>query len=334
MGRDSITKLLFRFAGPAIIANVVSSSYSIVDSIFVGKLGAEHFLNRAFRHLAWYATYDHDSFGAQRAGFSRTVRARKLPMHMVVDPTIADKGVLKSVAYVAEKLRRLPKPLAVMAGSDGWATVLVNACIRARLAIPHQVAILGAGDDSVDREMSPVPLSYVSQNDERIGYEAAALLDRMMDGKRPEKMAVVVEPVGVVTRVSTDVFAIGHAGIQRALAFIQEHFTEPIRVKDAAKVSGLGLARFYALFRSLLGRTMHQHLNSVRLAHARELLLGTDWSVERVAGESGFLLTENMREAFVREFGCPPREYRQRFGTLGIARSARTLADRSLTPRG
>ena len=284
----------------------------------VGQLGAEHFLDRGFRHLAWYATYDY--FAVQCAGFCRTVRAKGMHVHMVVDPAMADKELLKSVPYVADRLRRLPKPLAVMAGSDYWATVLVNACMRARFAIPHQVAILGIGDDSVDREMSPVPLSYVNQNDERSGYEAAALLDRTMDAARPAEMPVVIEPVGVVTRISTDVFAVGHTGIQRALAFIQKRFAETIRVKDAAKVAGMGLTQFSVQFHARLGRTVHQHLNSVRLASARELLLGTDWPVEQIAEASGFVLAENMRAAFVREFGCPPREYRQRYGTLGIAR--------------
>ena len=41
MGREPIMKLLLRFSGPAIVSQLVSSSYSLVDSVFIGRLGAE-----------------------------------------------------------------------------------------------------------------------------------------------------------------------------------------------------------------------------------------------------------------------------------------------------
>jgi putative MATE family efflux protein len=39
MGRDPVWSLLFRFSGPAIIAQVVNASYNLVDAIFIGRLG-------------------------------------------------------------------------------------------------------------------------------------------------------------------------------------------------------------------------------------------------------------------------------------------------------
>ncbi len=39
MGKDSIWRLLFRFSGPAIIAQVVGASYNMVDTVFIGRLG-------------------------------------------------------------------------------------------------------------------------------------------------------------------------------------------------------------------------------------------------------------------------------------------------------
>src|SRR5256885_5658409 len=56
--------------------------------------------------------------------------------------------------------------------------------------------------------MSRPPLSSVALNTERIGYEAAQLLDRMMRGGRVRRTSIQVEPIGVVTRQSSDVVAV------------------------------------------------------------------------------------------------------------------------------
>src|SRR5205814_4430296 len=75
----------------------------------------------------------------------------------------------------------LPKPVGVMACNDERGLQVLDACRRARLAVPDEVAVIGVDNDQPMCELSIPPLTSIDVNAETVGYEASALLDRMMD---------------------------------------------------------------------------------------------------------------------------------------------------------
>ena len=102
---------------------------------------------------------------------------------------------------VARWLATLPRPLGVLAGNDIRGLQVLDACRRIQLSVPEGVAVLGVDNDEVLCELSDPPLSSIDQDLGRIGYEAAALLDRLMSGETPTAAPILVEPLGIVARL-------------------------------------------------------------------------------------------------------------------------------------
>ena len=127
----------------------------------------------------------------------------------------------------------LPKPVGLMACNDLRAHQVLMVCSERNIAVPDEVAVIGVDNDELICELCHPPLSSIEQNPERAGYEAAALLDRLLDGKTPPVAPIVIEPLGVVHRQSTDVVAVGDADVAAAIRFIRTHACDGIRVGDS-----------------------------------------------------------------------------------------------------
>ncbi|MGH7991106.1 MAG: substrate-binding domain-containing protein, partial [Limisphaerales bacterium] len=103
---------------------------------------------------------------------------------------------LKAHRWLVKTLRHLPKPLGVAAASDDVALRVMRACDDAKLYVPEEVAVLGCHNDPLICDYAPVPLSSVDDDLERIGYEGAKLLDRLMDGKPASCKPILIPPKG------------------------------------------------------------------------------------------------------------------------------------------
>src|SRR3954447_13908646 len=160
---------------------------------------------------------------------------------------------------IGQWLLTLPRPVGVMGAYDIRARHVLDACRRVGLPVPDQVAVVGVDNDEFLCSLTDPPLSSVAPDTRRTGYEAAALLDRLMSGReRRRGQAIFVEPLGVVTRRSTDVLAVGDGDISAAVQFIREHACEGIAVKDVLAEVPLSRRVLEDRFRKLLGRTPHE----------------------------------------------------------------------------
>src|SRR5206468_4043368 len=119
-------------------------------------------------------------------------------------------------------------------------------------------------------ELSDPPLTSIVPNSERIGYEAATLLDRMMAGKKPPAEPIFIEPTGVVTRRSTEVLAIEDRHIANAARFIREHACEGIDVSNLLKAVPLSRSALERRFAASLGRSPKEEILRVRLNRAKQ----------------------------------------------------------------
>ena len=124
---------------------------------------------------------------------------------------------------MARWLAALPHPVGVLACNDIRGLQVLDACRRIALPVPERVAVLGVDNDVVLCELADPPLSSIDQDLERIGYEAAALLDRLMGGADPPTDPILIEPTGVVTRLSTDSVAIDDPAVATAIRLIRQH---------------------------------------------------------------------------------------------------------------
>lgn len=288
-----------------------------VDNRRLGRLVAEHFLENGFDN---FAVFDIDSeryFEERRDDFLTHLRGHG---HACQEFHAGSRGERpadweKQQAAVARWLARLPKPVAIFACTDQLGFWLLDACRRAGLAVPEEVAVVGVENDETLCTMASPQLSSVAFDGERIGYEAARLLEALMSGAPDTPAEVLVPPRRLVVRQSSDIVAIEDAAIAAAVRTIREHATRGINVADVARVAGLSRTALERRMRAAIGRTPGQEIVRQRFARVQRLLLESDLSLAAIAERCGFEHHQYMAEAFKKLFGTTPGRFRSSRGS-------------------
>jgi LacI family transcriptional regulator len=218
-------------------------------------------------------------------------------------------------AVLAEWLAELPKPIGLMACNDDRGRQVLDACRAAGVAVPLEIAVVGVDNDELMCELSDPPLSSVALNAEAGGYRAAALLDRMMRGRLRKPQRLVVEPLRVVERRSTEASAVADQEVAAALEFIHNYAADPVGIEDVVRHVSISRRALELKFRDAVGRTPHQELQRVRMNRARQLLLETDLPIPKVAAAAGFTSGAYLAQVFHRQFGKTPAQVRREYRT-------------------
>jgi LacI family transcriptional regulator len=288
----------------------------LLDHVAIGRVGAEHLLARGFRELLFYthalerrvASLRWQGFAA--AAESAGARARQI----VWDHRAPAPNGQNRVDRLAKWLAAAPLPLGVMGSNDFIAGEVLEAAQLASLDVPRQVAVVGVDNDPLATDLAVVPLSSIHSAKESVGYEAAALLDRIIRGEPPPPGPVLVPPGRVVTRRSSDALAVRDADVAAAIKFIHERFRDPITVGEVAARYLVSRRHLQDCFLNETGRTISETITWKRLDHAQHLLLETVTKVELIAHESGLGTGENLCKIFRRHVGISPQAYREKYG--------------------
>ena len=188
----------------------------------------------------------------------------------------------------------------------------VRTLAKLGLSVPEQVDVLGADDDTLLCESCNPPLSGVALTSEQIGFEAAALLDRMLHGQKPPLKPRLIAPDRITVRQSTDTLAIDDEDIARAIAFIRMNASSPIQASDVLRAVHVSRRSLDRRFQQVLGRTPAEEIRRVHLERAKHLLADTDMPVPNVAAASGYGSREYLARAFKQQTGLSPSQYRNR----------------------
>ena len=211
---------------------------------------------------------------------------------------------------LANWLDGLRKPLGLMAANDARARHVLEACRRLQLRVPEDVAVIGVDNDELICNLAHPPLTSIVQGTEEIGHTAATLLDRLMNRRERKCKQLLVDPVGIVTRESTDLVATEDVVASTALAFIRQRASEGIQVADVARAADVSRSTLDARFRRVVGRTVHEEIQRCQLNAAQQLLATTNLPVDDVAHRSGFSSAQYMNAVFQRALGQTPGQYR------------------------
>jgi len=292
----------------------------LYDHARSAELVAEHFLSRGFTHFLYYEDFDNWSFEERGQAFVEVLkragkqcqwlRWRQSSVNSVAGRYSEWKRKRK---WLTAELVRVPKPVAVFAPSDWMAMDILETCESVALAVPEQVAIVGADNLLLAADTMRTPITTVDPNLEVMGYRGAELLDQLMAGKPSPPEPIRVPPAGLIVRKSSDLFAVNHEGVARSLRFVSKHYAEPIGVTDLARVAGMSLRGFHQAFLEHLGRAPGSELQRVRLERAKQLLTSTTEKTEIVAGKSGYQSVNSFWVAFRKSTGMSPNQYRQKF---------------------
>jgi len=281
------------------------------DDVQIARLAADHLLGRGVRRFG-YCGDAHFAWSRQRGEAFRDLIKQA---GFSCDEFTVSKfrgNLSRQIAELGRWLQRLPKPAGVFACYDIVGQQVLDACRRAGLVVPEEIAVIGVDNDQLICELSRPQLSSIILNAHRTGHEAAALLDRMMRGESVPPLYQLVPPVGVKQRQSTNILTTEDPVVARALRFIREHACHPINVSDVVRAVPLSRSVLEKRFLRQLNRTPHDEILNVRLGIVRQLLSETKLSLEAIAVRTGFEHPEYLSVVFKRETGLCPRDFRKR----------------------
>jgi LacI family transcriptional regulator len=296
-------------------ANPEETPVVSLDDFAAGEVAANHLLDCRLEHFAYYGRRPGLTSGNRHKGFAAALAARGYAcVESPVDwPVESDRPRDSHWPQLIDFLRSLPKPVGILAMDDSAAHDLAAACLKAELSVPDRVAIIGVNNDDLMCESAWPPLSSVEGDFSRIGFVAAGLMDRLLNGQtlKPQERHVRLPPLGVVPRVSTDVLAVDDPNLAEAVRYVREHACDPCTVHDMLRHVPVGRRWLERQFVAKLGRSPHDEILRVRMDTARRLLLRNDLSLPDVANRCGFSAVASFTRAFTQSQGVAPGGYRR-----------------------
>ncbi|MCL2641507.1 MAG: DNA-binding transcriptional regulator [Phycisphaerales bacterium] len=279
----------------------------------IAKMALEHFLERGFRNFAYYAFR-----GYYMAKIHGNAFLNALQPHQFQCSWFKKEEGIREAANdlkMNEWVRKLPKPVAILASWDGAAREVTMACKKMKIDVPEQVAVLGIGNDEYQCLFCSPHLSSVDTGLERLGYEAAQTLDNMLRKKEGGKVKggpVLLPPIRVVTRQSTDVIAVNDERVAAAIRNIHDHLSTGINVKQLVRELSIGRRTLELAFEKHLGRTVYDEIVRTQIARASQLLEDGNLSVAKIAQHCGIQQPSHFCAFFKKHTGTTPLEYRSR----------------------
>jgi LacI family transcriptional regulator len=197
-----------------------------------------------------------------------------------------------------------------MACNDERGRQVLDACRQAGVCVPEDVSIIGVDNDEVYCNLAEPPLSSVAYNAELGGFQAAELLDKMMKSRIKDPGTIIVEPLHVVARRSSDVIAVSDKDVANAISYIQQTKGRGVTVEDVARAAAVSRRVLETRFPKVTGRSILQEIQRAKVSHAQWLLETTDLTVPQIAELAGYNSASYFIHVFQRAQGTTPGKYR------------------------
>jgi LacI family transcriptional regulator len=289
------------------------------DNRAVGHVGAEHLLERGFGSYG-FCGFSSEMWSVERkAGFiealstmgrSCSVFDTAYSYELTPDWDVQERDAIR------KWVESLPRPAGIMACNDMRALQVIDAVLEAGYAIPDEISVLGANNESIRAELSHPPLSSVPMNTFEWGQQGAKAMHMLLTGKTPQDLSFV-EPMPVVVRRSTDTLAVDDPAVVQALMIIHQEACTGLRVDDLAKRVCISRSLLERRFRKYLRRSPQEEIRNAKIARTKHFLIETDKKLEEIADITGFEHPEYLSVMFKRLTGETPRDYRQRHRNAG-----------------
>lgn len=291
------------------VSDVVSPPADVptvgVDNAAVGRLVAEHLLLQPVSHFAFIGQPNRYYSEMRCRGF---VDALELAGHRCA--TLMSENRKE----IAEWVAKLNKPVGVMVGNDLHAARVLNSCMAAGVEVRGRVALVSVDNDSALCHATFPSLTSVANQSERVGWEAARMLDGMMaavarGAPLPRPANILLPPLGIEIRESSILHPVD-AELVEALRLIREELAKIHSVDDLANQLGVHRRTLERRFEAVLGRSPLDEMRRARVILARQMLAGSNLSIAQIARQCGYGSIKGMGQAFRQIVGCTPIAYR------------------------
>ncbi len=293
------------YSGP--VPSVLSADFE------AGRSAGQHLLDLGHRCFA-YCGYSGIRWSHERCqAFCDIVERAGCKVEVYRPPSRKPSAWAKEEPQVRHWLETLPKPIGMLCANDDRAASILETCHVLGCGVPEDVSVVGVDDDQYVCELQNPPLSSVRMASEQAGYEAAALLHRMILGaERMSGQRIVAHSTGVTARQSTNVLMVRNGDVRKALRFIRENAGRPIRVADIVKVTELSHRTLNDQFHSELGCSINKQLTGARIAYISRLLTETEMRIHEIATMVGYDDDRHFSRYFKRATGLTPQVYRRK----------------------
>lgn len=306
----------FRRQGIVALAQDFKSRFSVIPNItseykLTGRMAADFFLQKGFKHFAFYG-YEDVVWSAERCmGF----RDRIIEKGHGDNFHEYQKQPLESLWFyesqpLADWIKRLPRPVALMACDDTQGNKIIEVCRVLGIQVPEEIAVLGVDNDEIICGLSNPPLSSVNLNIVKGGYEAAALIDRSVQNKDMPYEDVIIHPTTIIERISTDIYSTDNPDILTALKYIHQNLANKINVENIVRQVPLSRRLLEIRFRQVVGKSVYHYVLDLRMERFSQLLLASNEAISDLALEVGLSDRKNLARQFKSWKGCTPIEYR------------------------
>lgn len=285
------------------------------DNPAIGHKGGEYFAEKGFSNFAFCGFESEVWSNARESGF---VESLKLMGHVcetfntdyskIVEP----KWNTQEESRIRDWLKTIPKPVGLLCCNDLRALQVMNACRNLKLEVPEDVSILGINNEIVRCELSYPQLSSIPVNAEYYGYLAAKTITELINGKSPKNMEVLIEPLDVVTRRSSDFLSVEDKHVTAALQLIKSRACKGITVEEVVKQIHVSRSLLERRFRKYLGKSPQAEIRNVQIQKVKQLLVETDYTLAHIAELAGFEHPEYMSVVFKKMHQTTPNQFRQR----------------------
>ena len=322
-GQPDVAARLPEARGPVIFVEQPTRDHPTVlaDNAAIGRMAFEHLRSKGLRRFAYFTTYPVWPFTERQQAFEEAVRAAGLSVCPGVERT-SMLPAAEATAALELWLRGLPKPVAVFTGNADMCRAVSTQCRRAGIRVPEEVAVLGVDHDMLMCSLAWPTLSTIDHNMEGVGYAAAGLLARALEGEALPDAPVIVPPVGVIERQSTDTLAVEDKDVAEALRFIRLNACRGLTCGEVLHHVPVARRTLETAFRRHLGRTMLQEIRRVQIEQAKKLFRETDLTIAQVASHCGFSYGTRLSAVFRKVTGQTVRSFAR--SAAGDGSSART----------
>ncbi len=291
------------------IPRVVSDDYAI------GKLAAEHFLERGLRNFAFLGLKNYQLSKLRMAGFEDALKAAGFRSDRLWADFhhLVGRRLRTEIPGIAELLAKGRSPLGIFCATDLYARHVIGCCVQNDIHVPEQVAVVGVDNSEMANGLVEIPFSSVEPQFDKIGYAAMELLADLIAGGNTPKSPILIPPKHVVVRASSDLLAVDDQMVVRALRAIRQRAYQPVQIDDIMREVPLSRRMLEKRFKAAVGRSPYAEVLRLRVEKAKALLKDTDLSVAEVAELSGFGQAKQLHAIFTREAGDTPSGFRKKF---------------------
>ena len=285
------------------------------DYLGTGELAADFFIHRGYKNFAYYGFSDAVWMRERGEGFSGRLKEHGFKTHCFEEreENVGEEGRWE---YDAEKLKgwlvSLPKPVGLFACDDFFALQVTEVCKMNEINIPEDISILGVDNDQLLCSISDPTLSSIELNVELGGYEAGKLLDEYFRKEKQPPINIVIKPVRLVLRDSTEKFSVTDKYVEQVLRYIENNYQQRLTVDRIIEMVPYSRRVFERKFKEETHMTIYQYVQEVRISKLSELLITTNLPLVEVATMVGFDDYNNVSRSFVKYKGISPLQYRKK----------------------